>query len=838
MDYRRGLTELKSKLQANHSEQLLEFSTLEARLLDNLNVEQKYGTTETTRTERARVVAELNRLAFDTVGISFNDLCTKSSPRSHSIPTLPQPYFAHPYPLQANFTGRIAERQMLTDWLTNDERPILVLVAIGGMGKSSLSWYWLQHDVDPESLDGILWWSFYEGEASFTKFLDEVLVYISQQTVDPASLPSNYDKARTLVNLLQQHRILLVLDGFERQLRAYASLSAAYQRDDTTDETADARACIDPNAARLLRDLVAGPAQVKVLITTRLMVHNLEDRLGDSLAGCRKEELRSLQPDDAVNFMHAQGVTKGTHAEIIAVCEAYGYHPLSLRLLSGLVTRDKRKPGDITAAPRYDVHTDLVARQHHVLEAAYNLLSDELRLLLSRIAAFRTPMTYDTLTIFNEFGSEAKFDSALDELIERSLVFFDVEQNRYDLHPIVRAYAYDRLVDRKITHVRLRDYFAAIPTPDRESPSVDDLAPVIELYHHCTQAEFYNEAFSILRYKLNESLYIRHGEYILFTELVKSLFPLEEGSLPYIENPHDQAWLLNKLALCYIRTGKSHLAVSTFEKHISVREAMDYRPGIAVGLGNLSEVLIRMGRFKEASETLKYKISLCDQIGQRRKEIIGRQDYGLLLAYQGEFEKSCEQLDTTRDWLSQKGEQRLESVTWAYDTILQLLQGNYQRALEAAKDTRRLVKSEQRQRDIIRAEWLLGWAYNRVGHSSEARQHLSDALIGCRRINLVELEPDILLAWARWHYASGNVKQAQEYADEALSIANRCEYRLKQADIHNFLAQWELGAGNTAEARQHAEIAKERAWCDGPPHCYKPALDEAERLLQEIAQYS
>jgi len=37
-----------------------------------------------------------------------------------------------------------------------------------------------------------------------------------------------------------------------------------------------------------------------------------------------------------------------------------------------------------------------------------------------------------------------------------------------------------------------------------------------------------------------------------------------------------------------------------------------------------------------------------------------------------------------------------------------------------------------------------------------------------------------------------------------------------------------------AEAKQHAEIAKERAWCDGPPHCCKPALDEAERMLKEI----
>jgi len=72
------------------------------------------------------------------------------------------------------------------------------------------------------------------------------------------------------------------------------------------------------------------------------------------------------------------------------------------------------------------------------------------------------------------------------------------------------------------------------------------------------------------------------------------------------------------------------------------------------------------------------------------------------------------------------------------------------------------------------------------------------------------LEPDILLALARLH-------RDPAFAGEALAIADRCEYRLVQADCHNFL-------GN-------AQKAYDYAWCDGPPFCYKPALDEAEALI-------
>jgi hypothetical protein len=36
--------------------------------------------------------------------------------------------------------------------------------------------------------------------------------------------------------------------------------------------------------------------------------------------------------------------SRGTHAEIETACAAYGYHPLSLRLLAGLVAKDPQLP--------------------------------------------------------------------------------------------------------------------------------------------------------------------------------------------------------------------------------------------------------------------------------------------------------------------------------------------------------------------------------------------------------------------------------------------------------------------------------------------------------------
>jgi hypothetical protein len=406
-------------------------------------------------TELARVIATIGKTST-----------TESAP---ATPVQLKPNLVHTYPLQANFTGRQSERDELTLWLSDDARPICALIAIGGMGKSALSWYWLTRDVIPATnanVDGVMWWSFFEGESGFVKFIDEALKYVTGRPIDSGRFPTTYDRAQELRGQLQNKRVLFVLDGFERQLRSYSGLDAAYQANDTTELSPEARACIDPVAARWLPDIGVGPTRAKVLLTSRLMVSELEDTAGDELAGVFKRELKELPSDDAVKFMRAQGVSKGTKAEIASVCNDYDNHPLSLRLLSGFIEQDKRMPGDIRAAPRAAARADFVAAQQGILEQSCNVLRKEEATLLSRIAAFRGAVTYDGLLIFNEFGDERRFDAALNDLQVRGLLQHDIANNRYDLHAVVRHYAYDRLADKPRVHTQLLEYFSTFPIPD------------------------------------------------------------------------------------------------------------------------------------------------------------------------------------------------------------------------------------------------------------------------------------------------------------------------------------------------------------------------------------
>ncbi len=777
-------------------------------------------------TDKEKIVAFRKRLQKDHLCTFFTTPEDLREKIYHDLRRLPRrPYFAHPYPLQKNFVGRTEERETLTNWLIAESHPMLSIVASGGMGKTALAWYWLQEDIIRSEYQpkGIIWWSFYDKEAGFESFLNHAIEYASGGKVDAKKIESTKDKMDILYTLLSENQFILVLDGVERLLRAYEGTGSSYQGDDVKeDEKKDYKACVDQNCRTFLQMLASVP-KTKTLITTRICPKELDD-----LEGVLTMELRQLSLEDAVEFFYRQGV-KGTRAEIIAACESYGCHPLSLRLLSGMITHDPEHPGDIREWVRYYSKLKDIG-VYNSLDIAYNSLDKRKQEFISRLSALRKPMDYDSILIFNVFGNEEKLNNVLIELVDRGMLFRDEKSNKFDLHPIVRRYCYDRLRDKESVHSKLRDYFAEIPTPEKNE-SMEDLAPVIELYHHTVRAERYDDAVNLFYNRLHDELYHRFGAYQTIIELLRALFPDGEDKPPRLEDESAQAWTLNALANSYSLSGQSKGALVLLEMSIEIDEKRVNKKSVAIGLLNLADDQIRIGELDVAESDLTRSIEISSEIRDEFAEAVGHQGLGRLLAYRGKFEESKKNLANAIKIAQKLREKQKEGLSHSYCSFRALLMSNADETLNYAKKSRELADVGHYERDIIWAEYLLGAAHLMKGNFVEAEGHLTEALTRDRKINLVELEPDILLEFAKLRFKQNHKEEALKFAEEAFQIADRCEYRLTQADIHNFLAEFYLDAGDLEKVREHGEIAKERAACG-----YKPALEKAEKLLNSIEQ--
>src|ERR1041385_5977415 len=232
------------------------------------------------------------------------------------IPEPPEPFIAHPSTLlhTHRLVGGQPELNLLTDWVAKPDAKvykahILCVVAVGGMGKSALTWTWFQ-DIAPQEmkpLAGRMWWSFYESDATFENFITRALAYVSRRPLAEVQQIPAPERETQLLAALNREPFLLVLDGLERILVAYARMDAAHLSDDDYDrQTANfvanayglpasaaqsftgehrLRKTADPRAGSFLRKL-SNVRATRIRVSTRLYPADLQMRTEEPLGRC------------------------------------------------------------------------------------------------------------------------------------------------------------------------------------------------------------------------------------------------------------------------------------------------------------------------------------------------------------------------------------------------------------------------------------------------------------------------------------------------------------------------------------------------------------------------
>jgi hypothetical protein len=794
------------------------------------------------------------------------------------IPAPPEAFIAHPYTLLQThrLVGRQHELNLLTDWVARPDSTIykahiLNVVAIGGLGKSALTWKWF-NDIAPQEmrpLAGRMWWSFYESDATFENFVTRALAYVTGAKLDEVQKIPAPERETQLLASLDREPFLITLDGLERILIAYARMDAAHLSDDDYDkQTANfvanaiglpesaaqsftgehrLRKSADPRAGGFLRKL-ANVRASRILVSTRLYPADLQMVTGEPLGSCAAIFLTGLADDDALELWRAFGAT-GARDSLLPLFQRAGNHPLLIQALASEVARDRRAPGDFDAWRR--AHPDfnpfglpLVQVKSHVLAFALRGLDDKAQQVLRTIAAFRMPARYDTLAALligkrkKPCRNEHELDKVLTELEDRGLVGWDKRANRYDLHPLVRGVVWSGLGDdpRRGIYTSLHAHFEAVPMIDDylQVNSLEDLTPAIELYNTLVGLGRYDDAVKFFYERLDKASLYRLSASRQRVELLELLFPDGLEQLPRLNRQGDQAYTLNTLALGYQLSGQPGRAAALFRRANTIYSEMKNDVFLSVGLCNLSYTLRLSGALCESESAARRALVITREQDDRFRQAASQELLGLTLAARGLANESGFAVQRALRLFRAQSHSQFEGVGNSSLAQNALWLGEFAGALSFANRAWELAHVQSYERDFIRAARLQGAAALGLNDLATADERLHHALIRARMVNLAEEELPALVALAELRRQQGDVKAARELLDDVWEAAERGPYPLVHADACNVLAQIESDEGNQAKAIEAATKAYRLAWCDGPPFAYHWGLEKARKHLAEL----
>jgi hypothetical protein len=484
----------------------------------------------------AHAVADLRR---------FLDEIQPTHPKPDPIPVPPALYAEPPYIGSHKFVGRQAQLDVLSDWaVPADPHPVLLFDAIGGSGKSMLTWEWTNKHAQGD-WKGRFWHSFYERGAIMADFCRRALAYITREPLASFKKLKTPELADRLLPLLRADPWLLVLDGLERVLVAYHRIDAAELPDEEASQPTDQIAHRDPCAAirpeddELLRAL-AGAAPSKVLITSRLVPKTLLNPSSRPIPGVRCISLPGLLAADAEALFRSCGVTDDSQAIQDYLKSNCDFHPLVTGILAGLVTSylpargkfdkwvaDLKGGGQLNLAK-----LDLVQRRNHILKVAMDALPETSRQVLSILALLSEAVDYPTLCALAAPQDPA---NAVRDLEGRGLLQYDSQTERYDLHPVVRSVVAGGLrpEEKDSYGQRVVDHFSARPhSPYEKAETLDDVRDGLHVVRTLLKIGHYQEAFEAYGGDLADALSFNLEANAETLSLLRSFFLQGWGILP------------------------------------------------------------------------------------------------------------------------------------------------------------------------------------------------------------------------------------------------------------------------------------------------------------------
>ncbi len=545
--------------------------------------------------------------------------------------------------LHGVFVDRENERFTIHQSLQKGDNRLVAIVAPGGYGKTELIAKFLNEiavstKITDPNVKGILYLRCIGADVSLGRIFAKAgsivgksdafqKVYESQEFTMERKLEFFFHE------LSQAGNVLIVMDNFEDLL--------------------DSDDCISELELRkFLEFAVATQHTVRFLATTRALPSFQGSRSIQSI-----DLSNGLPEDQAIAYLRESGNDYGLADEDVETLRGFVRRvhciPKALESIIGFLSEkypyqtlsDMMKDDTLFEAfDRYDTENGLKM----LISRQFKDQTADAKLVLCALSAFRKPIP---LTALRHLLPALDFSNVIPHLERNKLV--SRQGVHFDMHPIVRSFAYAQIPDKgdfsnEILHRNAANFYLSVTT-------ANEIQTVEYQFEGCEQlirAKDFDWAAQILWNLRDNAFAMALNNHIL--EMCDRLIDLDKdvGGMPYVlrgdcletRGDHEASmkefrkaltlpldekikiWALFLLGLCHYELQQYDAAEETFLKCIASSEQIEHLPGLQISHHKLGDLYRVRGRREDAAlaeKEYEQSISLLLKIGNDDRTIAG-----------------------------------------------------------------------------------------------------------------------------------------------------------------------------------------------------------------------